>query len=396
MKLGDALRKNLFDQVAQELRDRIESIRLPSTGESPTVVITGDRLENLAWVAKGSPELLSLVRQRLNPEEVNNMSFVDVNHKGSPKAFLSYASEDRDLAEKIANYLVLKGVDAWWDQWEIKSGDSVRRKIEEGLGECTHFIVLLTQNSVVKPWVNAEIDAGFRRKVEENAKFIPLRHDLPVGRLSEFLRTMHSPEIKESSFEGGMKQLVHDIFGISRKPPLGPAPEVTALPDTGYSKAAMAIAKVFVEKSRDGMWGDPQITMSKLSDLTGLSRDDVIDGVDELNGMLEVKRDGTKDRTVFPDKSLFAKFDAYFMAWNPEVDALRLAADLTNDENFPSDPREISERYGWPPRRLNPAITFLDVEGLIKVSQSSGNRFSCVSDSVRKTSAMRRFVKSRS
>jgi len=50
-------------------------------------------------------------------------------------------------------------------KWEIRSGDSLKRKMEEGLAGCTHFVVLLTPNSLGKPWVETEIDAGFLRMV---------------------------------------------------------------------------------------------------------------------------------------------------------------------------------------------------------------------------------------
>ena len=34
-----------------------------------------------------------------------------------------------------------RGIDVWYDNWEIGYGDSLRRKMEEGLSECTHFVV---------------------------------------------------------------------------------------------------------------------------------------------------------------------------------------------------------------------------------------------------------------
>ena len=47
--------------------------------------------------------------------------------------------------------------------------------MEEGLGNCTHFVVLLTPTSMTKPWVNAEIDAAFVRRVAGVSKLIALR-----------------------------------------------------------------------------------------------------------------------------------------------------------------------------------------------------------------------------
>ena len=68
-----------------------------------------------------------------------------------------------------------KGIEVWFDEWEIRAGDSLRRKMEEGLANCTHFVVLLTPNSLHKPWVETEIDAGFIRAVGGESRFIGIR-----------------------------------------------------------------------------------------------------------------------------------------------------------------------------------------------------------------------------
>ena len=81
------------------------------------------------------------------------------------------------------------GIDVWLDEWEIRPGDSLRRKMEEGLANCTHFIVLLTPTSLHKPWVETEIDVGFLRAVGGESRFIGLRAGIRVDDLSQFLRT---------------------------------------------------------------------------------------------------------------------------------------------------------------------------------------------------------------
>ena len=73
-----------------------------------------------------------------------------------PRVFLSYTSDDIELARRIAESLHGNGIDTWWDKWRISTGDSLRQKIDEGLSGCTHFLVLLTPQSIDKPWVNQE------------------------------------------------------------------------------------------------------------------------------------------------------------------------------------------------------------------------------------------------
>jgi hypothetical protein len=48
--------------------------------------------------------------------------------------FLSHSSEDKAVVRVIAERLRADGVRVWFDEWEIRPGDSIAAKIEEGLG----------------------------------------------------------------------------------------------------------------------------------------------------------------------------------------------------------------------------------------------------------------------
>lgn len=91
----------------------------------------------------------------------------------SPIAFLAHASEDKDLARRIVISLADSGISTFFDKWEIRTGDSIRQKIDQGLSNCRHFLVLLTENSIAKPWVNAEIDGAFAQRWWDSASCCP-------------------------------------------------------------------------------------------------------------------------------------------------------------------------------------------------------------------------------
>lgn len=385
--IADALMKAAVESVANQMRERLNAVRHPETGEFPTVVISGESLETLSFRVEGSPELLALVRERLGPDSMDGLNVVESERRRPPKAFLSYAWEDRDLAEAIASALQAGGIDTWWAGWSLGPGDSLRQKIDEGLADCTHFIVLLTPQSVSKPWINQEMDAGLVRKLEERVRFIALRHDLPAGALPPLLKGMISPAI--DSPDADLRQLINDIHGVSRKPVLGAPPPVTGSPNTGYSAAASAVAKVFVDDTRTAVFGDPQRTLSELAQRTGLSVDDIKDAVHELGSMVQESFD-----RVLPRDELFATFDRFWKEWHPAEDALRLAADLVNDDGFPGSTPKIAERYGWPPRRINPAIAYLVNRAVIMNSKALGTQ-PWITAWVQKTDATRRFVRSR-
>lgn len=309
----------------------------------------------------------------------------------TPKVFLSFAFEDKVLAGQIAKLLQANGIDTWWAEWCIAAGDSIRQKIDDGLGNCTHFIVLLTPASVTKPWVAAEMDAGLVGKLSRGTKFIALRCGLSPSALPPLLQGLLSPQLDSESLD--LKQLIHDIHGITRKPPLGEAPRaarVGVATAASYSTAANAMARLFVERSTNATRLDPNFSIAELSEELGLSHDDIRDAVHELKGYLENHR----DNVIYAKDGLFAHFDRYWMPWDTDDDALRVATGLVNDPDFPKQPEDQARVLGWTARRLNPAIALLADRGLIKELRShTGGPWQFAT--MIKTDATRRFVKSR-
>lgn len=309
-----------------------------------------------------------------------------------PKVFLSFAFEDQTLAGRIARTLQANGIDTWWAEWCIGAGDSIRQRIDDGLGSCTHFVALLTPRSVAKPWVAAEMDAGLVAKLSKGTKFIALRCDLAPREMPPLLQALLSPEVDPSNLD--LTQLINDIHGVTRKPTLGLPPfaaRAQSTPPPGYSNAASALARLFVERSKNATQLDPNFSIEALASELSLSEDDVRDAVFELQGLVENHR----DHVVYAKDELFVVFDKYWMAWDAEEDALRLATALVNDSTFPREPAQQARALGWPARRLNPATAYLANRDLIKSLRSSSGdawRFTTMHN----TDATRRFVKSRS
>lgn len=388
-KIEDVLMTTVLESITAQVREKIGSIRDPATGEFPTMVVRGSSLDDLKISVDGSPEIIALVQQRLGIGS-DNEEQVMKETDGPPSVFLSYASEDVQLAERIANSLQANGIDTWWDKWSISTGDSLRLKIDEGLSNCTHFLVLLTPQSITKRWVNQEMDAGLVRRLNDACRFLPVRYTLPPSELPPLLSGMHAPEI---TADEDFTQLINDIHGVSRKPSLGPAPQAvveTIETQTGYSLAANAIAKLFVERTMYARFADPQFRMEELAEETGLGVPDVKDGLYELSVFFRDSR-----HNVFVEASLFTEFDQYWKPWNTVDDALKLAADIANDPDFPSDCQEIADQYGWEPRRLNPVITYLSERSVIfNRAAISVPQFAMMSV-VGKEDEIRRFVKGR-
>jgi hypothetical protein len=94
------------------------------------------------------------------------------------RIFICYASEDSVFAQNIAEYLVTKGNDVWLDKYEIKVGDSIVEKINQGLADASHLAILLSKSSVNKPWAQKELSVTLMRQLkDQSVRIIPILID---------------------------------------------------------------------------------------------------------------------------------------------------------------------------------------------------------------------------
>jgi hypothetical protein len=94
-------------------------------------------------------------------------------------AFISHASEDRDLVRDLAARLRRAGLRLWVDQQELRLGDSLSEKIDEGLATSRFGIVIFSPNFVAKRWPRQELNGLMAREDGRGGKVIlPVWHQI--------------------------------------------------------------------------------------------------------------------------------------------------------------------------------------------------------------------------
>jgi TIR domain/Protein of unknown function (DUF1566) len=78
--------------------------------------------------------------------------------------FISYASEDRERARKLASALEAQGWSVWWDR-KIIAGQSFDQVIEHELETAKSVVVLWSKNSISSEWVKNEAAVAAERGV---------------------------------------------------------------------------------------------------------------------------------------------------------------------------------------------------------------------------------------
>jgi hypothetical protein len=65
----------------------------------------------------------------------------------SRAVFLSYASQDAEVARRICDALRNAGVEVWFDQSELRGGDAWDQKIRQQIRDCALFIPVISSNT---------------------------------------------------------------------------------------------------------------------------------------------------------------------------------------------------------------------------------------------------------
>ncbi|MBS1714921.1 MAG: toll/interleukin-1 receptor domain-containing protein [Armatimonadetes bacterium] len=203
------------------------------------------------------------------------------------RAFISHASEDKPVyAEPLAVSLRAMGVDAWLDKWEMQPGDSLIQKIfSEGIHGTDAAVIILSHTSIVKPWVQKELNVAAVDNIQKALRLIPVRVDDCT--VPDVLRDLLWLDwTAEGGAEPVAKRIVETLHGHSSKPPLGtPPPHLTAPRFTvpGLNARDIKVLQIIFEASLESgtvlIQGEPILGPAEEA---GLSFDQVKESIQML------------------------------------------------------------------------------------------------------------------
>lgn len=127
--------------------------------------------------------------------------------------FISHASEDKEaVAKPLAEELRSRGFTVWYDDYEIKLGDSIPRKIDEGLGS-RFGVVVLSPSFFAKNWPKKELEALLQREADEGVKVVlPVWHQVTVEDVRSHSRLLAMK--KAAMMSKGVNAVADDIVEV--------------------------------------------------------------------------------------------------------------------------------------------------------------------------------------
>lgn len=159
------------------------------------------------------------------------------------QVFLSFAHDDRRVADMVAEALRDAGLRVWFDAWELAVGDSIAVRIDRAIASSDIILVLLSKHSVVSQWVRHELGSALSAELRDRAvtvipaliedcdippvladrNYLDLRKDLAAGiqRLVRQLRAasdLDFSKLDAGSFEEMVGTLLDSLGFLVQRP----------------------------------------------------------------------------------------------------------------------------------------------------------------------------------
>jgi hypothetical protein len=193
-----------------------------------------------------------------------------------------------------------------------------------------------------------------------------------------------------ADIDASMQEFV-DLVLANNESQREPPPPLTAL---GLSPNAARLAEYLVRHSNNGTSTDPLVSAEQIRQVMMIPDEDIRLAAGDLatHGLVERQPSLGSEKlgfaAIWPTPELFIRSDKILMGWDTEADA-RIIAEIVDAENHVGA-RTLADRLGWTPRRLNPALMFMEARGLVKGAASGDRTFKFFA--VRRTDQTRSFI----
>lgn len=122
--------------------------------------------------------------------------------------FISHRGADNDLAEKLAEEIRAAGHRVWLDTWELKIGDQLIERIDDGLERADYLVVCYSSQGMA-PWMTIEWSSALAAQLNgRGVKVLPVR--LSGTRSPAILQGTKYADLT-SDWRKGVAELLHAI-----------------------------------------------------------------------------------------------------------------------------------------------------------------------------------------
>jgi hypothetical protein len=140
--------------------------------------------------------------------------------------FMCHASEDKEYVRSLAKGLSEVGLKIWYDEFELRVGDSLRGSIENGVKNSIACVIILSPAFIKgKRWTIHELSSIDALEKGNRSKILPIWHNITYDQILEFSpmladRFAVNSELGIKSVVSALKRAVDPIRGTKIEVPM--------------------------------------------------------------------------------------------------------------------------------------------------------------------------------
>ena len=139
--------------------------------------------------------------------------------------FISHASEDKEsVVIPLATALKRAGLRVWWGRSELKIGDSLREKIEEGLAQSRFGVLIISKSFLSKDWPQRELNGLMALEEPGHKVILPVWHGVAQSLLKQYSPLLADKLAADTS--DGIDRVAQAIIDVVLEPGSGSPSEV--------------------------------------------------------------------------------------------------------------------------------------------------------------------------
>ncbi len=143
------------------------------------------KLEDNAKILVLAASRIDALRPRPSAKATKSLDTI-VTAPGDRDVFISHASEDKAaIARPLVEALVAEGVSVWFDEYELRLGDRLRERIDDGLRRSRFGVVIMSHDFFAKQWPKAELDGLFELE-QGGKKILSIWHGLGASEVRQY------------------------------------------------------------------------------------------------------------------------------------------------------------------------------------------------------------------
>lgn len=182
-------------------------VTIPSSGHWYLTIDLGGYAGTVKHSARVLPGMLPTAKEQLPLVQETNLYVDNLDSSKEYDVFISHASEDKNsVVRPLAVALKNKGINVWYDEFELKIGDSLRRKIDQGLSKSKFGIVVISRSFIKKGWTNYELDGLMTKAISGQQTLLPIWHDITKQEVIDY-----SPSLADKVARNTSQETVEEI-----------------------------------------------------------------------------------------------------------------------------------------------------------------------------------------